>query len=36
MVVTNSLAGGGAERSMNLLVNELASRGMALSLVPIN
>lgn len=36
MVVTNSLTGGGAERSMNLLVNELSSRGWPVSLVPIN
>lgn len=36
MIVTNSLSGGGAERSMNLLANELTSRGWAISLVPIN
>jgi glycosyltransferase involved in cell wall biosynthesis len=36
MVVTNSLAGGGAERSMNLLVNELHKRGWQICLVPIN
>ena len=36
MVVTNSLTGGGAERSMNLACNELARRGWPISLVPIN
>lgn len=36
MVVTNSLTGGGAERSMNLVCNELVKRGWAISLVPIN
>jgi glycosyltransferase involved in cell wall biosynthesis len=36
MIVTNSLSGGGAERSMNLLSNELAKRGWPVSLVPIN
>ena len=36
MLVTNCLTGGGAERSMNLLANELMSRGLTLSLVPIN
>jgi glycosyltransferase involved in cell wall biosynthesis len=36
MIVTNSLTGGGAERSMNLLCNELHSRGWSISLVPIN
>jgi glycosyltransferase involved in cell wall biosynthesis len=36
MVVTNSLSGGGAERSMNLVCNELVSRGWPISLVPIN
>ena len=36
MIVTNSLTGGGAERSMNLVCNELTKRGWAISLVPIN
>jgi glycosyltransferase involved in cell wall biosynthesis len=36
MVVTNSLSGGGAERSMNLICNELFRRNWAVSLVPIN
>jgi glycosyltransferase involved in cell wall biosynthesis len=36
MVVTNSLTGGGAERSMNLVCNELTKRGWPVSLVPIN
>jgi GalNAc-alpha-(1->4)-GalNAc-alpha-(1->3)-diNAcBac-PP-undecaprenol alpha-1,4-N-acetyl-D-galactosaminyltransferase len=36
MIVTNSLSGGGAERSMNLICNELSSRGWVISLVPIN
>jgi len=36
MVVTNSLTGGGAERSMNLVSNELDRRGWKVSLVPIN
>jgi glycosyltransferase involved in cell wall biosynthesis len=36
MIVTNSLAGGGAERSMNLVCNELVKRGWPISLVPIN
>lgn len=36
MIVTNSLTGGGAERSMNLLANELTSRGWPIALVPIN
>ena len=35
-VVTNSLSGGGAERSMNLLCNELYNRNWDISLVPIN
>lgn len=35
-IVTNSLAGGGAERSMNLVANGLASRGYEVHLVPIN
>ena len=35
-IVTNSLAGGGAERSMNLIANGLASRGYEVYLVPIN
>ena len=36
MFVTNSLTGGGAERSMNLVVNELTKRGWPIALVPIN
>lgn len=36
MIVTNSLTGGGAERSMNLVCNELSQRGWPISLVPIN
>ena len=36
LVVTNCLTGGGAERSMNLLVNELYSRGLDVALVPVN
>ena len=36
MFVTNSLTGGGAERSMNIIVNELHSRNLKITLVPIN
>ena len=36
MIVTNSLTGGGAERSMNLVCNELSRRGWPIALVPIN
>lgn len=36
MVVTNSLTGGGAERAMNEVCNELNRRGWPVSLVPIN
>jgi glycosyltransferase involved in cell wall biosynthesis len=36
MIVTNSLTGGGAERSMNLVCNELIRRGWPVSLVAIN
>ena len=36
MIVTNSLSGGGAERSMNLLSTELTERGWHVSLIPIN
>lgn len=36
LVITNSISGGGAERSMNLLVNALYSRLPNLILVPIN
>lgn len=36
MFVTNSLTGGGAERSMNLVCNELLHRGWPIALVPIN
>jgi len=36
MFVTNSLTGGGAERSVNLVVNELFHRGWQVSLIAIN
>lgn len=36
MIVTNSLTGGGAERSMNLVSNELMKRGWHVALIPIN
>jgi glycosyltransferase involved in cell wall biosynthesis len=36
IIVTNSLTGGGAERSMNLLANELMHQGFTVGLVPIN
>ena len=36
MIVTSSLTGGGAERSMNLVSNELTKRGWPIALVPIN
>lgn len=36
LVVTNCLTGGGAERSMNLLANELYLRGRVIALLPIN
>lgn len=36
MIVTSSLTGGGAERSMNILANELVRRRWEISLVPIN
>jgi GalNAc-alpha-(1->4)-GalNAc-alpha-(1->3)-diNAcBac-PP-undecaprenol alpha-1,4-N-acetyl-D-galactosaminyltransferase len=36
MFVTNSLTGGGAERSINLVVNELFHRGWQVALIPIN
>ena len=36
MILTNSLTGGGAERSMNLVCSELAKRGWPIALVPIN
>lgn len=36
MFVTNSLTGGGAERSINLVSNELTHRGWPVALVPIN
>jgi len=36
MFVTNSLSGGGAERSMNVVCEELATRSWPVSLVPIN
>ena len=36
MFVTNSLTGGGAERSINLIINELIHREWQVSLVPIN
>jgi glycosyltransferase involved in cell wall biosynthesis len=36
MIVTNSLTGGGAERSMNMLANELMRQGLVVGLVPVN
>jgi len=36
MFVTNSLTGGGAERAMNIAINELVSLGWSVKLVPIN
>jgi glycosyltransferase involved in cell wall biosynthesis len=36
MVVTNSLTGGGAEKSMNSICNELHSHGWEVLLVPVN
>lgn len=36
MIVTNSLTGGGAERSMNLVGSELTKLGWPIALVPIN
>ena len=36
MIVTNSSTGGGAERSMNLVANELVALGHTVLLVPIN
>ena len=36
LFVTNSLAGGGAERATNTLVNELNSRGIYVVLAPLN
>jgi glycosyltransferase involved in cell wall biosynthesis len=36
MIVTNSLTGGGAERSMNLVGNELTKLGWQVALIPIN
>jgi glycosyltransferase involved in cell wall biosynthesis len=36
MILTNSLSSGGAERSMNLLANQLALSGVTVVLVPIN
>ena len=36
MIVTNSLTGGGAERSMNLICNELTDRGWPIALVTLN
>lgn len=36
MIVTNSIAGGGAERSMNLVSSELTRRQWSVALVPIN
>lgn len=36
MIVTNSLTGGGAERSMNMVSNELTKRGWPIALMPIN
>jgi glycosyltransferase involved in cell wall biosynthesis len=36
MFVTNSLTGGGAERSINLVCNELVLRNWSVALVPVN
>jgi glycosyltransferase involved in cell wall biosynthesis len=36
LIVTNSMTGGGAERSMNLLANSLAKNGWDVLLVPVN
>ncbi len=36
LILTNSLTGGGAERSMNMLANELYFQGFTVGLVPIN
>ena len=36
MFVTNSLTGGGAERAMNIAINELVKLGWPVKLVPIN
>ena len=36
VIVTNSLAGGGAERSMNLVANKLSELGMEVYLLVIN
>lgn len=36
IIVTNSIGGGGAERSMNLLANQLTLMGVVAHLVPIN
>jgi glycosyltransferase involved in cell wall biosynthesis len=36
IIVTNSLTGGGAERSMNMLANELMYQGFIVGLLPIN
>lgn len=36
MIVTNSIAGGGAERSMNLVSSELTRRHWPVAMVPIN
>lgn len=35
-LVTNSIGGGGAERAMNLLANELIKRNFSVTLIPIN
>lgn len=36
MIVTNSVSGGGAERAMNLLANELANKSYSILLVALN
>jgi len=36
VILTNSLTGGGAERSMNILANELGNRGLDITLIAIN
>ena len=36
LFLTNSLTGGGAERAMNIVANELVRLGFEVGLVPIN
>lgn len=35
-IVTNSVSGGGAEKAMNILANELHKRGFDISIIAIN